>query len=891
MKSKKLLSTIVTVGVATSCVAGVGAAAFADENPPAPLGEVQGDEEQQEVISDIAAGVKYVLGDKINVPAGTRIRRTAQNNSITIIDTDTVYEITSIVRQSGNYRVTLTDVEDSSTLVLQLSASNNGTGSDVSIKLTTGTYQNNPYFTLSSIQREGFYISGSNTYYYDHGTKLYGLQEIDGHTYYFYPDDSNWFSNDDGRMAKNTIVEFDEGLRAFDNDGTMIVGNFFLWNSNTYYLNEDGIAVTSYWYTDEVTGDKCYFDEDGKMIVDAAAEIDDAIYVFDDHGTMLKDGFAICDGDTYYLSSEGIATVSDWEVVDGSKYYFDAEGKMVTGLQTIDEQTYIFNEEGVMQARRFYTLESGDTYYLTADGTAKKNDWQSYMTYKHYFGADGIMIVDQAFEIDGQIYVFDEEGIMLKGGLVTCDGDTYYLLPDGPAMVSQWATVDGDDYYFDEEGKMVTGVQTIEDTIYIFDEDGVKLSDGWYGDYYLQPNGAAKVNRWQADPETNSWYYLGEDGVKVTGLKEINGDLYFFDSNGVMVSDDFFAVEDDVYYASANGNAISKTWKKVEGNWYYFDEDCTMVTGAKKIGDVIYVFDSEDGIMLSGGWTVDGITGDTYYLLDNGAAKVNKWQSYRSYWYYLGADGKMIVDQAIEIDGKIYVFDETGIMLKGGLVTCNDASYFLNADGSAVVNGWKKIDDQWYYFGADGKMIVDEVKEIGGKIYIFDDEGVMQADGWCGDYYLTSSGHAKVGGWVADMENDLWYYVGADGKKVTGVQTIGGKIYIFDEDGIMMTEGWVDADTDNDPDTDPDTYYIKEDGSAKVNEFLNAEEGNYFFDENGILVTNAVFTYQGNLYGVDEDGLMYANTTATIDGTTYNFDEVGIATEVEAPVVREGQPS
>ena len=41
--------------------------------------------------------------------------------------------------------------------------------------------------------------------------------------------------------------------------------------------------------------------------------------------------------------------MNDFVVSKGKTYYFDADGNKVTGKQTINNATYFFNKDGVMQ--------------------------------------------------------------------------------------------------------------------------------------------------------------------------------------------------------------------------------------------------------------------------------------------------------------------------------------------------------------------------------------------------------------------------------------------------------------------------------------------------------------------------------------------------------------
>ena len=87
------------------------------------------------------------------------------------------------------------------------------------------------------------------------------------------------------------------------------------------------------------------------------------------------------------------------------------------------------------------------------------------------------------------------------------------------------------------------------------------------------------------------------------------------------------------------------------------------------------------------------------------------------------------------IDGKAYIFDESGEMCKSGWYSAEGSSFYLNDNGAGVVKCWRLGEDGKYrYLKADGTMAVNE---------------------WIIDYGMI-------------------YYVGEDGKKFTGSQTIDG---------------------------------------------------------------------------------------------------------------------
>ncbi len=87
-------------------------------------------------------------------------------------------------------------------------------------------------------------------------------------------------------------------------------------------------------------------------------------------------------------------------------------------------------------------------------------------------------------------------------------------------------------------------------------------------------------------------------------------------------------------------------------------------------------------------------------------------------------------------------------------------------------SGWQQEGGSWrYYLGDTGEPVKNDWYQDGdtGKWYWFDGSGMMVSNVW-----YQYKGH--------------WYYLGTDSAMVTGQQTIGGKWYVMDDEGCMMTD-------------------------------------------------------------------------------------------------------
>lgn len=121
-------------------------------------------------------------------------------------------------------------------------------------------------------------ISKYGSYYLvtEDGTKLTGLQMVDGSYRYF--------KEPRGTMAISQFVTIDDKTYYFDAEGRMVTGFMTKWTS-TYYFDENGAQVSGRVY--EVDGEKYYFNEKGHMVVSSFVDLEDGRHYFDSEGHMV----------------------------------------------------------------------------------------------------------------------------------------------------------------------------------------------------------------------------------------------------------------------------------------------------------------------------------------------------------------------------------------------------------------------------------------------------------------------------------------------------------------------------------------------------------------------------------------------------------------------------
>ena len=210
------------------------------------------------------------------------------------------------------------------------------------------------------------------------------------------------------------------------------------------------------------------------------------------------------------------------------------------------------------------------------------------------------------------------------------------------------------------------------------------------------------------------------------------------------------------------------------------------------------------------------------------------------------------------------------IEILNGWVNTEDGTYYYI--DNVMQTGWLLLDSVWYYFDADGLMVAGEARTIGGKIYVFGDDGVMASNGWkkLGDdwYYLTAGGAAMVNSWISSGSN--WYYMGADGVMLTNTaEKIGNKTYVFNASGIMLKNTWTQVDGN--------WYYLMGDGSAKTEGWVASGSNWYYMDADGVMVTNTAVTVNGKIYVFAASGVMLKDGWQKVDGNWYYLNSDGSA--------------
>ena len=111
----------------------------------------------------------------------------------------------------------------------------------------------------------------------------------------------------------------------------------------------------------------------------------------------------------------------------------------------------------------------------------------------------------------------------------------------------------------------------------------------------LSMAGTCFAGEWK-DTDNGKMYV--DNGKAVTGMEEIDGETYYFNSKGIMKTGWLKTKSGKKYYFGSDG-VMKKGWLKAKSGKYYFGKNGAAVTGVNKIGGCYYFFDDE-GVMLTG---------------------------------------------------------------------------------------------------------------------------------------------------------------------------------------------------------------------------------------------------------------------------------------------------
>ena len=140
-------------------------------------------------------------------------------------------------------------------------------------------------------------------------------------------------------------------------------------------------------------------------------------------------------------------------------------------------------------------------------------------------------------------------------------------VPAAPVAQDGWSKNAEGKMIYRRNGKLVTGVASIDGKYYLFGEDGA-LTDAV---------GFQKL----ADGST---VYVTKDASLATGWQQVDGIWYWLDSASGIRQTGWLWNNGSWYWLDQNTGAMQTGWAKIDGTWYYFYSSGAMATGWVKDG-------------------------------------------------------------------------------------------------------------------------------------------------------------------------------------------------------------------------------------------------------------------------------------------------------------------
>lgn len=447
--------------------------------------------------------------------------------------------------------------------------------------------------------------------------------------------------------------------------------------------------------------------------------------------------------------------------------------------------------------------EEWHTVYIESRSGRAVTGWQIVNGRKCYFDGNGYL-GEGPLKVSGVWYLF---GSYADGtqGVQTGYQNGYYANGNG-VLQKGWQKINNVWHYFSPEEisygeelpssqmgywvTMLEGSGPMEGRRYYFRNNTTLLKNWQTVDgkrYFFMPEGYARTG-WYPNESAKNAYYFNALGQMQTGYVEI--------------AEENSEKKDVRHYFFNNSGVRQYGWQRIliKGvyTWHYFNGDASSKT---------YAYGEEIESEHTGGyWYV--MEGNTYYFVNNGKL-ASGWQAIGGKRYYFDSQGKMYTDTR-KIGNAYYHFRTDGEMegvLGTGLFVDGGKTYYANSSG-VLQRGWQKIEGIWRFFnhntGAEEKgsvetnywaAVFNENGEISKISYFIN--GTKIATGWQTiegrRYYFDGNGILQTG--FFKVGNNTYYGREAKelsdhpGEAAVGQRVIGNETYYFGSNYVMYV-GW-----------------------------------------------------------------------------------------------------
>ena len=504
------------------------------------------------------------------------------------------------------------------------------------------------------------------TYCFDkNGIMLTGFQKVSGKTYYF---------DSDGKMLLRW-KRINGRKYFFDpQDGHMHTGwEWVTENNKWYYLSPQTGYLVEGWL--DLDGKKYFLAANDYYALTGWHYLSGKWYFFDRTNCDMKTGWLTDGGKTYYLGSNGVMVTGTQKI--GSKTYtFNSSGALIgesapqtssgssgssgSGKTSGSTGSASGSSSGTTWNYAIYTTSphtnswyNGSDSDMSFDTTTKRNTAfvNTMIAYATYF----VGKIDYASSVTGN----DPTGLRYKrlraGGKTDCSWFVYHVLykfglvgdefihsyewGNDPSTYPGGVNI-GTDVSKASPGDVIcTGKGTSGSNshvmIYIGGGKVVECAAGYGVIISDAPRTARQIVHFNCLPTATTASYA----KALSGTWISSGNSWKFKTGGSFLTNRFQNIDGQIYYFDSNG-LCAKGWKKINGKMYYFNNDCQMYLRWKRIDGKKYYFDPINGHMHTG-W---------------------QWVPEKNAWFYLDPANGSMVTGTRTIDGKTYTFGSDGAM-------------------------------------------------------------------------------------------------------------------------------------------------------------------------------------------------------------------------------------
>ena len=510
-------------------------------------------------------------------------------------------------------------------------------------------------------------------------------------------------------------------------------------------------------------GNRYYADGNGNYIR-GIYEIDGVIYFFDPNTGALKReaGWRIWGNGRYFTNGEGIAYRNRFITFGIPKYYMGSDGAVKTGIYSTHDG-HLYNADdytGEVIQVAHWIEKYGKRYFSNSVGELYKNQFITFGVPKFYMGSDGAVQTGIFTVNNGRLYNADDRTgeIIQKAQWIEKNGKRYFSNSVGELYKNQFITFGVPKFYMGSDGAVQTGIFTVNNgRLYNADD---RTGEIIQKAQWIEKNGKRYFSNAEGALYKNQFitfgvpkFYMGPDGAVQTGIFTANnGRLYNADdrTGEIIQKAQWIEKNGKRYFSNAEGALYKNQFITFGVPKFYMGPDGAVQTGIFTANNGrLYNADDRTGEIIQKAQWIEK-NGKRYFSNAEGELYKNQFISFGNTYYYMGADGAVVVG-SFYYNGESYTSNQEGIVNElngppGSRVLGIDVSYAQGAiDWNRVVKAGIKfaiIRAAFRGYGT-GRIVADEWFERNIK-------GATAAGIKVGVYFFSQAVNEKEGAEEAD---------------------------------------------------------------------------------------------------------------------------------------------